>query len=251
MFDVPADTYDRFMGRYSRLLAPVLADFAEVNAGQSALDVGCGPGALLAELVTRLGPASVTGVDPSQPFVVAAAARHPGTSIQLAAAEDLPFPDGRFDRTLAQLVVHFMADPIAGLREMRRVTKAGGLVAACVWDFAGDGAPLSLFWRAARDLDPRVVDESRLPGAGVGALPALFEGAGLRDVEEAALEITFEHPDFEEWWEPYTWGVGPAGSYVASLADDSRDALKQRCRELLPDGSFVLGARAWAARGVA
>jgi SAM-dependent methyltransferase len=164
-FDVAAEAYDRFMGRYSRLLSRQMAEFARVRAGQRALDVGCGPGALTAELVTRLGPSAVTAVDPSEPFVHAARARNPGVAVERASADDLPFPDGAFDAVLAQLVVHFMADPVAGLLEMTRVTRRDGVVAACVWDHAGGQGPLGAFWHAARELDPGIDDESQLPGA--------------------------------------------------------------------------------------
>ena len=140
-FAVAADAYDRFMGRYSVPLAPAFADFADVSAPQRALDVGCGPGALTAELVRRLGTDAVTAVDPSEPFVAAARARHPGVTIDRASAEHLPFDDDMFDASLAQLVVHFMADPVAGLREMARVSRHGGAVAACVWDHAGGSGP--------------------------------------------------------------------------------------------------------------
>lgn len=248
-FDVAAEAYDRFMGRYARLLAPQLADLAGLEPGHRVLDVGCGPGALTGELVSRLGPASVTAVDPSDPFVEAARARHPGVEVHVGAAEKLPFGVDEFDAALAQLVVHFMADPLVGLAEMRRVTRPGGIVAACVWDFAGGGAPLSLFWEAARQLDPGVVDESHLAGARQGHLPELFAAAGLRDVEETILSIEREHVGFEEWWEPYTAGVGPAGTYVSTLPLEHRRALRGRCRALLPDGPFVLFSRAWAARG--
>lgn len=248
-FDVAAVAYDRFMGRYSVLLAPQLADFAGVEAGQRALDVGCGPGALTAELVDRLGAEAVTAVDPSPSFVAAARERHPGVTVLQASAEALPLADGAFEVSLAQLVVHFMADPLAGLAEMRRVTGDRGTVAACVWDLAGGRAPLSTFWQAARDIDAGVSDESQMAGARQGHLVELFEAAGLRDVVETALPVTREHPSFEEWWEPYNEGVGPAGAYVARLGDDHRAALRDRCRALLPEPPFTLTAHAWAARG--
>ena len=239
------------MGRYSRLLSPRLADFAGVEAGQRVLDVGCGPGALTTELVARLGTDQVTAVDPSTLFVEAARARHPGVEVQLASAEKLPFADDTFHASLAQLVVHFMSDPIAGLAEMRRVTRPDGVVAACVWDLAGGHAPLSPFWNAARQLDPDVADESQLAGAREGHLAELFAAAGLREVEESSLEVTREHTTFEEWWEPYTGRVGPAGAYVASLSTDQQAELRDRCRALLPAEPFVLTSRAWAARGLA
>jgi SAM-dependent methyltransferase len=239
------------MGRYSRLLSPQLADLAGVHSGQRVLDVGCGPGALTTELVARLGPSAVAAVDPSESFVAAARARHPGVDVQQASAERLPFPDATFDASLAQLVVHFMADPVAGSKQMARVTRRDGVVAACVWDHAGDGGPLSLFWQAARDLDPEVEDESRLAGAREGHLAALFEAAGLRAIDATVLSVRVEHPSFEEWWEPFTGGVGPAGSYVASLDEERRAELRERCRALLPAAPFVLTARAWATRGLA
>ena len=250
-FDVAAEAYDRFMGRYSRLLAPQLADFAGVVGGQRALDVGCGPGALTAELVERLGPENVAAVDPSPPFVRAAQARHPGVDVREAPAERLPFEDGAFDVALAQLVVHFMADPVAGLREMRRVVRPGGVLAACVWDLAGGTAPLSLFWRAAAELDPGVMDESRFAGAREGHLVELMTEAGLREVRGAVLTVSLEHPTFDEWWEPYTGGVGPAGQYVAKLSAEEQLELRERCRALLPEPPFTLESRAWSAIGTA
>jgi SAM-dependent methyltransferase len=249
-FDVAAEAYDRFMGRYSRLLSAQLADLAGVREGQRVLDVGCGPGALTAELVTRLGPEAVSAVDPSAPFVAAARARHPGVDVRQAGAEDLPFADGAFDAALAQLVVHFMADPVAGLGEMARVTRRDGVVVACVWDHAGDQGPLHVFWQAARELDPDVEDESLLAGAREGHLAELFEAAGLREIEATSITATVEHPSFEAWWEPFTGGVGPAGSYVTGLVPERRAALRERCRSLLPAAPFVLTSVAWVVRGV-
>jgi SAM-dependent methyltransferase len=249
-FVVGADAYDRFMGRYSVPLASLLADFAGVAAGQQVLDVGCGPGALTTELVARLGPSSVAAVDPSEPFVAASRERHLGVDVQLAAAEELPFAADEFDAALAQLVVQFMADPVAGLREMARVTRKDGVVAACVWDHAGGQGPLSLFWEAARELDPDVEDESERAGTREGHLAELFGGAGLREIAESALSVRVEHPSFEDWWEPFTLGVGPAGAFVASLDGDGQARLRERCRELLPEAPCVPPARAWATRGV-
>ncbi len=245
-----ADAYDRFMGRYSRLLSPQLADLAGVRAGQRVLDVGCGPGALTAELVKRLGPAAVAAVDPSEPFVAAVRARHPGVDVRLAPAERLPFPDRGFDAALAQLVVHFMSDPVGGLVEMARVTRRGGVVAACVWDHGGGQGPVSLFWQAARELDPEVHDESQMAGVHEGHLTALFEAAGLREVEGTALSARLEHATFEEWWEPFSGGAGPAGSYVAGLEPSRRAELRERCRAKVPVAPFVVPALAWAARGL-
>jgi SAM-dependent methyltransferase len=250
-FAVAADAYDRFMGRYSVPLAPRLADFAGVTAGQRVLDVGCGPGALTTELVARLGAENVAAADPSEPFVEAARERHPGVDVRRAAAEELPYDAGTFDAALAQLVVHFMADPVAGLGEMGRVTRPGGAVAACVWDHAGGHGPLSVFWDAARALGDDVMDESGLAGARAGHLTELFLAAGLRDVEEDAISVRVEHPTFEQWWEPFTLGVGPAGAYAKGLDAERQAELRERCRSLQPEAPFTVTARAWAARGLA
>src|SRR3954466_8530512 len=210
-FDVAADSYDRFMGQYSSQLSAQLAELAGIEAGQRVIDVGCGPGALTAELVQRLGANTVAAVDPSEQFVEAARERYPGVDMRLASAEDLPFADDEFDAALAQLVVHFMADPVAGLTEMARVTRAGGVVVASVWDMAGGAAPLTPFWRAARELDPSTEGEADRAGAGEGQLPALFAQAGLRDVEETPQLVNVEHASFDEWCLRFTLGVGPAG----------------------------------------
>jgi SAM-dependent methyltransferase len=248
-FAIPADAYDRFMGRYSMPLARTFADFAGVEAGQSVLDVGCGPGALTGELVRRLGPAAVSAVDPSESFVAAAQERYPMVDVRRAAAESMPFDDQAFDAALAQLVVHFMTDPIAGLTEMARVTRAGGTVAACVWDHSGVRGPLSLFWEAARQLDPDVNDESNFAGASEGDLARLFESAGLHDIDDGVVSVDVEIPTFEEWWEPFTLGVGPAGDLTRSLDPERQIQLREKCRELQPAAPFVMTAVAWAARG--
>jgi SAM-dependent methyltransferase len=250
-FDVAADAYDRFMGRYSVLLSPQLADFAGIRNGQRALDVGCGPGALTAELVARLGAGFVAAVDPSASFVASARDRNPGVDVQRATADDLPFPDGTFDVVLAQLVVHFMTDPVAGLADMARVARRDGVVAACVWDHGGSQGPLRLFWQAARELDPNVDDESERPGTREGHLLELFEAAGLRAIEGATLVVRREHASFDDWWDPYTRGVGPAGSYMASLDAERQTELRDRCRRLVRSVPFVVTAKAWAARGLA
>jgi SAM-dependent methyltransferase len=244
-FDVTADAYARFMGRFSEPLAQVFLDRVDPQPGRHALDVGCGPGALTAALVTRLGPQAVTAVDPSAPFVAATRARLPGVDVRQASAEELPFGEDEFDLSLAQLVVHFMSDPVTGLRQMRRVTRAGGTVAACVWDHAGGAGPLSLFWAAVRDLDPTGPDEAGLPGAREGHLAELFAAAGLADVTSGTLRVTVRFATFDEWWAPYTLGVGPAGMYVAGLDDVRRQRLRDRCAERLPDPPFEIGALAW------
>ncbi len=244
-----ADAYDRFMGRYSAPLAPLLADFAGVAARERVLDVGCGPGALTSELVRRVGAELVSAVDPSEPFVEAAKNRHPGVDVRRSAAEQLPFEDGAFDASLAQLVVHFMADPVAGLGEMARVTRSGGVVAACVWDLTESGGPLARFWTAARELDPDADDESRRAGGRRGHLLELLRQVGLNQVEEATLTVRVHHASFDEWWSPFTLGVGPAGGYLDSLDAEHRERLRERCAGNFPAGGLTLSARAWAARG--
>jgi SAM-dependent methyltransferase len=247
-FAVAAEAYDRFMGRYSMPLGPLFADFA--GAEGRVLDVGCGPGALTAELVNRLGEEAVSAVDPSQPFVDAVRERHPGVTIERAPAEQLPFADNEFDAALAQLVVHFMTDPVTGLSEMARVTRDGGVVAATVWDHGGGQGPLNVYWEAARELDSDVDDESQLAGAREGDLSRLFREAGLQDIVETDLWVSVEHPTFEEWWEPYTLGVGPAGDFVAGLDDEGRARLRELCQAKLPEAPFEVRACAWAARGL-
>jgi SAM-dependent methyltransferase len=248
-FAVAAEAYDRFMGRYSEPLAPLFADYAGISSPGQTLDVGCGTGALTAELVRRVGAAAVTCVDPSESFVAAVRQRHPAVTVRRAAAEELPFAPDSFDAALAQLVVHFMSDPIAGLREMARVTRPGGVVSACVWDHAGDHGPLHRFWEVAGELNAEVDDESRLPGTFEGHLAELFREAGLERVEDGMLTVAVEHASFDDWWEPFTLGVGPAGAYVASLGPAGVEELRRRTRDRLPDPPFVVSATAWVASG--
>ena len=244
MFDVAADAYDRFMGRYSRVLAVEFADFAKIEGG-SVIDVGCGPGALLGVLVDRAD--RIAAVDPSEPFVAAAADRFPGGDVRRSPAEELPFPDGAFDAAVAQLVVSFMSDPVGGVREMARVTRAGGTVAACVWDLAGGRSPMAVPWAA---LERRGIEgEGALPGASAGSLRAIFEAAGLADVEEGEVTATVEHPSFEEWWEPYTHGVGPVGHALAQLEPAEREAVAEEVRARFGEPPIRITAVAWAARG--
>ena len=247
-FDVPAEAYDRFMGIHSRQLSPQLIELARIVPGNRVLDVGCGPGALTADLVERLGAQSVAAVDPSEPFVAAARERHPDVDVRRAGVEALPYPDRSFDATLAQLVVHFMTDPVAGLREMARVTRPAGVVAACVWDHAGGRSPLAPFWEAAHELDLSTEDESGLPGAREGHLVELFETAGLRAVDGTVLGVSFEYERFEDWWEPFSFGIGPAGACFVALDERTQARLRERCEQLLA-APFTLESFAWAARG--
>jgi ubiquinone/menaquinone biosynthesis C-methylase UbiE len=250
-FDVSGDAYGRFMGRFSEPLAAQFVELIDAHEGQSALDVGCGPGALTSELVDRLGVSAVAAIDPSEPFVEAVRERFPDIDVHRGVAENLPYPDDRFDLVLAQLVVQFMSDPIAAVTEMARVARPNGTVAACVWDHAGElgRGPLTTFWRAVHSLDPEASDESALLGTHEGDLVRLFEQVGFREVEPATLTVRVDFATFDGWWEPFTLGVGPAGEYVAHLDPRRRDELEARCAELLPIGPFNLDASAWTAIG--
>src|SRR4051794_9868716 len=205
------------MGRYSEPLADAFAEAVGLARGDRALDVGCGPGALTARLVDRLGVRAVSAVDPSAPFVEAVRSRFPGLDARVATAERLPFEDGAFDTTLAQLVVHFMSDPDGGLREMRRVTRPGGTVGACVWDDDGERSPLTPFYRAAVELQPAAAHEPVRAGTRAGHLAELFRAAGLHDVQDRELTVRVRYDSVDQWWEPYTLGVGPPGDLVAGL----------------------------------
>jgi SAM-dependent methyltransferase len=244
-FDVPADAYVRYMGRYSAPLAEQFVDLVGVRRGQRVLDVGCGPGVLTAPLVERCGADSVAAVDPSPPFVAAARERFARVDVREATAEALPFDDDTFDVALAQLVVHFMADPVAGLREMGRVTRPGGVVSASVWDNAGETGPMQVFWRAAEEADPDAHDEGRMPGSREGHLAELATEAGLTVVRSTSLTVSVHFSSFEEWWAPYLLGVGPAGSYVAGLDPELRSRVEASCRSRFPDGEFEQGGTAW------
>lgn len=244
-----ADAYGRFMGRYSEPLAEQFLDWSGVRPGSRVLDVGAGPGALTARLVERAGAGNVHAVDPSPPFVAALRERCPGVDVRVGVAEALPFEDDSVDLALAQLVVHFMTDPVAGLRDMARVTRGGGVVAASVWDVAGGRAPMSDFLRAVRGRHEQAPEEPGQQGTREGELAELARAAGLRDVQSGSLTVAVRYETFEEWWEPYTLGVGPAGDHVAALDEAGRAALRDRCREVLPPAPFDIVATAWCARG--
>jgi SAM-dependent methyltransferase len=241
--------YDRFMGRYSALLARVFADAVGIAPPQTAVDVGCGPGALTTELVRKLGAASVSAVDPTEPFVEACRRRHPGVDVHLGRAEELPFEDHRFDAALAQLVLHFVTDPIATAREMRRVTGPGGVVAACVWDVDGM-TMLRVFREAVHATDPDAPAGTDPRAFGrQGEIADLFRSVGLEDVADGALEVDTTYGDFDEFWDPFLTGIGPAGEYVASLDPDRQATFREELRARVgsPAGSFTLTARAWYA----
>jgi SAM-dependent methyltransferase len=251
-FTVAGSTYDAFMGRYSVPLAERFADAAGVSSGAAALDVGCGPGALTGVLVARLGPDAVSACDPSPSFRDACAARHPGVTVVPGRAESLPFEDDVVDHALAQLVLHFVSDPTRAAAELRRVTRPGGTVAACVWDFAEGMEMLRAFWDAALSVDPSAPDEARTMRFGrPGEIVALLGSCGLEDVVESTLTVASTYASFDELWDGFLAGVGPAGAYCVSLTGQDqerlRTALFARCGS--PDGPLTLQARARCAVG--
>ena len=251
-FLTSGNAYDGFMGRYSRPLAEVFADAVGVSRGSTALDVGCGPGALTGVLVGRLGTDAVFACDPSAPFVEECTTRHRGVDVRLGRAEAVPFEEGRFDVSLAQLVLHFVSDPEQAAREMLRVVRPGGVVAACVWDFATGMEMLRLFWDAALVIDPNAPDEARTRRFGRhGEIVALFQGAGLEDIVETTLHVRTRYESFNEFWSGFLAGVGPAGAFCVALSDEGRAALREELfrRVGSPAGSFTLGAMARSAHG--
>jgi ubiquinone/menaquinone biosynthesis C-methylase UbiE len=228
-----AAAYDRFMGRFSAVLAPQMADLAGMRPGQRVLDVGCGPGALAGELARRLGPELVTAVDLSEPFVAAVAERYPGVTALVASGEQLPFADGTFDGAFAQLALHHMDESMVALDEMIRVTCPGGVVAICDWADEEWRAsnPHGPFWQAAKEL---LLDRMR---------------SRLNGVEVSTLSAAVRYESFDEWWVVVAEGVGTSAGLAKSLDAESRGRLRERCRSALPEGSFTVEARSRAARG--
>jgi SAM-dependent methyltransferase len=248
-FETGTDMYARFVGRYAGALAEQLVDRAGVSRGDSALDVGCGPGAALETLARRLGAENVAGIDPSKSFVEMARRRVPDADIRLGAAEALPFDDRSFEVVLSQLVINFMRDARAGVSEMHRTSRR--TVASCVWDYAGEMTMLRTFWDAARELDPKAPDERDMRCCTPEELGELWVGAGLRNVKVDGLVVAASYEDFADFWAPFPSGIGPAGTYCRSLAPDKQEALRQAVFRRLgsPDGPFDLTARAWVAVG--
>jgi SAM-dependent methyltransferase len=254
-FSASAEVYDRHVGRYTAQLAAAFVVFAGIEPGMRALDVGCGPGALTAVLAGRLGAENVHAADPSESFAQACRTRVPGVEVVVASGESLPFPDGTFDITLSQLVVNFMPDAEAGVREMARVTAPGGIVASCVWDYAGEMTLLRAFWDAAAEVDPE-----RAAGAdegvimrwcGEGELAELWRNAGLQEGRFGELVVRAGYDDFADLWSPFPTGLAPSGAFTKSLAEERRAALRDAYHRRLGigEGPFELSARAWAVAG--
>ncbi len=252
-----AAAYERFMGRWSRLLAPAFLAFARPGGAGSALDVGCGTGALAELLAERVPGCRITGIDLSGNLIAACRARFParGFRFECADAAALPFADGAFDATLSMLVLMLLDDPHRAAAEMTRVTRPGGTVAACTWD-ADHMALINVVWDEVRALDPDAPWQSgRTHCARPGALEALWTAVGLLDVRESAIDLTLRFASFEDFWAPLAAGVGPAGAYVARAREPVRSALQTRLRRRLGTGDgergFALPARALAVRGTA
>ena len=251
-FAASGEAYDSFMGRYSRSLAPLFVDAAGIAVGQTVLDVGCGPGALTGVLVDRLGIESVSAFDPSPSFVDACASRFSGIDVRVGRAEDIAFGDDRFDVAMSQLVLHFVSDPIAATNEMKRVVRSGGTVAACVWDFEGEMEMLRHFWDGCLAVRPDAPDEARTLRFGrAGEVAELFTGAGLVDVEESTLEVVATYGGFDDLWNGFLAGIGPAGSYCVSLSEPDRAAVRSELSVRLgsPREPFDLRAVARMASG--
>ena len=251
-------TYEHFMGRWSRRLAPRFVAWLRAPSDAHWLDVGCGTGALSDAICSGARPASVIACDPSAPFIDSARQlADPRVSFVVASVGALPTRAAGFDCVTSALALNFFPDPGAALDEMHSITTTGGLVSACVWDYAGRMEFLRCFWDAAAALDPdaRALDEGhRFPICRPDALEALFRGAGLHGVVCESIEIATRFSDFADFWTPLLGGTGPAPSYVASLEPRRRDALAERLERTLAGeqrGAICLTARAWAVRGVA
>lgn len=247
--------YEQYVGRWSRLVAPLFLSWLNIPAGRSWLDVGCGTGALCAAIVDRCSPSSVAGVEPSEGFLKTAKENLAGrVALHRGSATPIPLGDASVDVVVSGLVLNFVPDQPAALLEMARVTGKGGTIAAYVWDYAGKMELMRIFWDAAVELDPgaaKLDEGARFPLCRPDALERLFASAGLQEVDVKAIDIPTSFADFDDYWRPFLGGQGPAPAYAMSLAETARARLRDRIRERVPteaDGSIALTARAWATR---
>ncbi len=250
VFRGSSDAYDRFMGRYSTQLASGFADFAGVSAPQRALDVGAGTGALTEELSTRLGEENVAAAEPSADYAATLRMRSPRVDVREAPAEELPWEDGSFDASLAQLVVVFLNDAPRAVRELARVTRAGGVVATCMWEV--DGVEMM---KGLSEVRRRLGPGGPIPATDYrdeSSLRSLFEEAGLRDVETTRIEVSVEYETVDELWEPAIHVGGPGGPAVDTFSPEQLAAGRAIFEEALgsPAGRYSLTGRAAAVRGV-
>ncbi len=246
--------YEAYVGRWSRLVAAAFLSWLDVPPGRRWLDVGCGTGALTAAVAATAEPADLLGVDPSAGFVAAARVSHPGSAFVVGDAQALPLPRGRVDATVSGLALNFVPDPGRAVAEFARVTAAGGVVAAYVWDYAEGMAMMRSFWDAAVALDPAAaaLDEGRrFPLCRPEPLARLWAAAGLDHVTVRPLDVPTVFSDFDDYWKPFLGGQGPAPGYVRSLPEERRGALRESLRSRFPEGTITLSARAWAVRGTA
>jgi len=250
------ERYEPYMGRWSRKVAARFVSAVGGAEGRAWLDVGCGTGALTATILANAAPARVTGFDPSPGFVghARAAIDDPRAGFAVGNAMALPLREESVDNAVSGLVLNFVPDPVQAAREMRRVTRRGGTIAAYVWDYADRMQMIRLFWDAAVALDPAAeeLDEGqRFPICRPGGLGDAFRAAGLSDVEEFEVEVPTVFADFDDYWNPFLGAQGPAPNYTVGLPDEARGRLRERLRATLPigaDGSIALVARAWAVR---
>ena len=249
-----AHMYERFVGRYGPSLSRAHIAEAGIEPGDRVLDVGCGPGMLARALADLVGADLVAAVDPSEPFVDACRAHVPGADVRVGSAEELPDFGAPFDAVMSQLVVNFMSDAEAGVRAMRSAAREDGVVSSCVWDYAEGMTMLRTFWDAALELDPDTPDEARtMRYCSEDELRRLWERSGLDNVRTGAIQAAAEYESFADLWAPFPAGLGPAGSYCASLPPERQENLRAAFFERLgsPQGPFALEARAWLVVGYA
>ncbi len=253
-----AEAYERFMGRWSQLVAPLLVEFAGIGDQGRVLDVGSGTGSLAFAILKHKLHCFVVGIDPSEEYVAYALMRNAfgaRATFEVGDAQKLRFADATFENSLSLLVFNFIPDPLKALREVKRVTKAGGCIAAAVWDYGKGMRMLRMFWDAAVSTDPKAkaLDEKHMPLCGAGDLSTLWKQGGLKNIEERSLDITMRFANFQDYWEPFLLGQGPAGTYAMSLHGDRlqtlRNEVRRRLRLSAESQAFDLPARVWAVRG--